>query len=572
MKHKICVVLLTVFLGAIPAFSQTTPAQKASAQFRTAEKAEAALNEKPEANRSRADYLKVIRAYERVYLITPKTSWADNALTSIARLYEVMKDSKNAVKTLQFLLQEYPQTPFREMATRDVARLSGAGDVTPKQSASDITLKQSASVDNIRFWQEDRSIRIVVDVAGNVTFKEGALSSPNRYFIDISPAQLNSALTVKDWAVESTALQKIRVAQFDASTVRIVLDGPSPKEVTASNLKDPNKITVDVFTRPTTAIPTKPTTTAAPVAPPASPSTPVAPPAAPSAPPGGRVETTTTPSQPAAASVTPPEIVVTGDPSAVAARPEPNRIVTAAKPTSLGDRSLIRSLGLKLSRVVIDAGHGGHDVGSIGPTGFTEKELVLDLARRLKTLIETQMGAEVIMTRDADTFVALETRTQRANQEKADLFVSIHANSSPEKNVRGVETFFLNLNTESRDALATATRENAASEMKIHELQDLLQKIVLNDKADESRELARHVQNAMSTRTNAGSNRGVKQAPFVVLIGAAMPSILAEVSFISNPDEEKRLKTADYRQKIAESLFQGIKSYAETLSSTKAAN
>jgi N-acetylmuramoyl-L-alanine amidase len=572
MKHKICVVLLTVFLSAIPAFSQTTAAQKASAQFRTAEKAEAALNEKPEANRSRADYLKVIRAYERVYLITPKTSWADNALTSIARLYEVMKDSKNAVKTLQFLLQEYPQTPFREMATRDVARLNGAGDVTLKQSASDVTPKQSASVDNIRFWQEDRSIRIVVDVSGNVTFKEGALSSPNRYFIDISPAQLNSALTLKEWAVESTALQKIRVAQFDASTVRIVLDGPSLKEVTASNLKDPNKITVDVFTRPTTAIPTKPTTTAAPVAPPASPSTPVVPPAAPSTPPGGRVETTTTPSQPAAASGTPPEVVVSGDTSAVAARLEPNRIVTAAKPTSLGDRSLIRSLGLKLSRVVIDAGHGGHDVGSIGPTGFTEKELVLDLARRLKTLIETQMGAEVIMTRDADTFVALETRTQRANQEKADLFVSIHANSSPEKNVRGVETFFLNLNTESRDALATATRENAASEMKIHELQDLLQKIVLNDKADESRELARHVQNAMSTRTNAGSNRGVKQAPFVVLIGAAMPSILAEVSFISNPDEEKRLKTADYRQKIAESLFQGIKSYAETLSSSKAAN
>jgi N-acetylmuramoyl-L-alanine amidase len=266
------------------------------------------------------------------------------------------------------------------------------------------------------------------------------------------------------------------------------------------------------------------------------------------------------------------ESPVTASASPVVARQDQNRVVTAAKPTSMGDRSLIRSLGLKLSRVVIDAGHGGHDTGSIGPTGFTEKELVLDVSKRLKALIEEQMGAEVILTRDTDTFVALESRTHMANQEKADLFISIHANSSPEKAVRGVETFFLNLNTQSRDALATATRENAASEKKIHELQDILQKIVLNDKADESRELAKHVQTAMSTRTNAGSNRGVKQAPFVVLVGATMPSVLAEVCFISNPEEEKRLKTPEYRQKIAESLYQGIKSYAETLSSTRASN
>jgi N-acetylmuramoyl-L-alanine amidase len=332
------------------------------------------------------------------------------------------------------------------------------------------------------------------------------------------------------------------------------------KNVTISNLKDPSRIVMDVASLTTTALPPKTiTTTAPPVA------TPVAQPSA------ARIEPPPAPPQPVAPAPAPEAIVAT-EVNPVPARPEPNRVVTAAKPTSLGDRSLIRSLGLKLSRVVIDAGHGGHDAGSIGPTGFTEKELVLDLAKRLKTLIETQMGAEVVLTRDTDTFVALESRTQRANQEKADLFISIHANSSPEKGVRGVETFFLNLNTQSRDALATATRENAASEMKIHELQDLLQKIMLNDKADESRELAKHIQTAMSTRTNAGVNRGVKQAPFVVLIGATMPSVLAEVSFISNPEEEKRLKTPDYRQKIAESLFKGIKSYAETLSNTRAAN
>ena len=164
---------------------------------------------------------------------------------------------------------------------------------------------------------------------------------------------------------------------------------------------------------------------------------------------------------------------------------------TVGKRTGGGDiNEQLAALDKNLMRDVvdnqIDAGHGGHDTGSIGPTGLTEKELVLDVSRRLKALIEDQMGAEVVMTRDTDTFVALESRTQVANHEKADLFISIHANSSPEKGVRGVETFFLNLNTQSRDALATATRENAASEKKIHELQDILQKIVLNDKADES--------------------------------------------------------------------------------------
>jgi N-acetylmuramoyl-L-alanine amidase len=573
MNVKVCV-LTAFFVSAVPAFAQSLT-QQAAAQFRSAEKAEAALNDEPQANRSRANYLKVIRAYERVYLITPHTAFADNALTSIAHLYESMNDPKNAVKTLQFLLHEYPQTPFRDMVIRDIARLNRLGEpavAVPAVSAVSAVppvSKDSGSVENVRYWTENRSVKIVVDVAGGVTFKEGEAKSPQRFFVDISPARLNSALNGKEWVVDSKAIQKIRVAQFDDSTVRVVLDGPTTKDVTTANFKDPNRIVMDVAVpgapaAPITTPPSKAITSAAPT-------TPAAPPVAPATAAMGKVDATPPASAPVIAEV-PESPAAAATTTPVVARPEPNRVVTAAKPTSMGDRSLIRSLGLKLSRVVIDAGHGGHDTGSIGPTGFTEKELVLDVAKRLKALIEEQMGAEVVLTRDSDTFVALENRTQLANQEKADLFISIHANSSPEKTVRGVETFFLNLNTQSRDALATATRENAASDKKIHELQDILQKIVLNDKADESRELAMHVQTAMSIRTNAGSNRGVKQAPFVVLVGATMPSVLAEISFISNPDEEKRLKTPEYRQKIAESLYQGIKSYAETLSSTRASN
>jgi N-acetylmuramoyl-L-alanine amidase len=174
------------------------------------------------------------------------------------------------------------------------------------------------------------------------------------------------------------------------------------------------------------------------------------------------------------------------------------------------------------------------------------------------------------MTRTDDTFVPLETRTAIANQQEADLFISIHANSSRMRAARGVETYFLNF-TSSRESLETASRENAASERSIHELQDLVKKIMFRDKVDESRELAQSIQHAMASRKNSGTDRGVKQAPFIVLIGANMPSILAEICFISNPQEEKLVKSDENRQAIAQSLFEGVRSYAESLSGTKSA-
>jgi N-acetylmuramoyl-L-alanine amidase len=246
------------------------------------------------------------------------------------------------------------------------------------------------------------------------------------------------------------------------------------------------------------------------------------------------------------------------------------KTITPAKATNAGTRSLVRSLGLKLSRVVIDAGHGGHDTGTVGQAGYTEKELVLDVAMRLKELIESELGAEVVMTRTDDSFVPLGTRTTIANQQEADLFISIHANSSRVRSVRGVETYFLNF-TSSREAMETATRENAASERSIHELQDVVKKIMLQDKVEESRELAQHIDRALAARKGSGVDRGIKQAPFVVLIGANMPSVLAEICFISNPQDEKLAKTEANRQAIAESLYQGVRSYAETLSGTKTA-
>jgi N-acetylmuramoyl-L-alanine amidase len=240
-----------------------------------------------------------------------------------------------------------------------------------------------------------------------------------------------------------------------------------------------------------------------------------------------------------------------------------------------GEHSLIRALGLKIGKIVIDAGHGGYDSGSIGPGGLEEKALVLDVGLRLGKMLQDRLGAEVVFTRQDDSFIALENRTAVANQQRADLFLSIHANSSRDRTARGVETYYLNF-TSSADALEVAARENAVSEKSIHELQDLVKKITLTEKIDESREFATTVQTALHagiSKKNPGlRNRGVKKAPFVVLIGANMPSVLAEISFLSNPKDEKNLRKGDYRQKIAESLYRGVAKYAEGLSGIKVAS
>jgi N-acetylmuramoyl-L-alanine amidase len=249
--------------------------------------------------------------------------------------------------------------------------------------------------------------------------------------------------------------------------------------------------------------------------------------------------------------------------------PKATGAAAPAQTDSAGDRSLVRVFGLKLGKVVIDAGHGGHDTGTIGPSGLMEKDLVLDVALRLGKLITQQLGAQVIYTRPDDTFIALEDRTKLANQEKADLFISIHTNSSPEPSATGVETYFFNL-TSDKSGLDLATRENAAAASSISELNDLLHKAVLQTKLEESREFAQKVQASLwagSVKINSRSrDRGVRQAPFVVLIGAEMPSILAEIAFVSNPHDEKQLERPDQRQKIAESLFKGISQYANSLS------
>ena len=245
----------------------------------------------------------------------------------------------------------------------------------------------------------------------------------------------------------------------------------------------------------------------------------------------------------------------------------------AAEKTADGETSLVRALGLKINRIVIDAGHGGHDSGTLGVDGIQEKDVVLDVALRLGKMLHERLGTEIIYTRSDDTFIPLETRTAIANKAQADLFLSIHANSSPDETARGVETYYLNF-TSDPTALDVAARENAVSGASIHQLSDLVKKITLKDKIEESREFAADVEGSLFaglTKGNSGlRDRGVKKAPFVVLIGANMPSILAEISFVTNARDAEQLREPEYRQRVAESLFAGVAKYENGLAGAKA--
>ncbi len=551
-QPRLIAVLLVTLLSPLVSSGQTL-LQKAGAAYQEAQRQEIVLKEKAPSDRGRSEYLRVIRLYERVYLTTPHTGYADDALVNIAALYDEIQDPRDAVKTLRFLIREYPASRFIGTAEDEIRRLTEPpkplepATPTPKPvrvpepAPPDVTAW--VYVDNVRYWESQKSVRVVIDLDGEPSFRQGDVQDPPRVFVDIDNARVRNSLQARALPVESVMLENIRVAQHDVDTVRIVLDMVQLKNVTTFTLRDPDRLVIDVLGD----APARPATTgddnALPAAPPPDHET-VA---------RNRSGTDRLP-----------------ETAASNAARDDTPVATPALPTGTGEHSLIRSLGLKVARVVIDAGHGGKDTGTVGPTGLTEKDLVLDVAHRLKALITEQLGAEVVLTREDDTFVPLETRTAIANQAEADLFLSIHANASDTTSIRGFETFFLNFTT-SREGLDLAARENAASRLAISELQDIVRRIVLRDKIDESREFASHIQKSMASNADLGRDRGVKEAPFVVLIGANMPSILSEISFISNPDDERLLRGDDRRQQIADALFDGVRSYAQTLSGIRTA-
>lgn len=462
------------------------------------------------------------------------------------------------------------------------------------------------SVTAVRHWSMQDVTRVAVEVTGEFRYRTDRLHDPERVYYDILDARPRfENRRIYSEAVDDKLLQRVRVAETAPGVTRVVLDLSANVEISTSQLANPNRLMIELRQglapaisppAPAPAPPPAPVSTPKTAAPATSPKTAAPEPSGPGdssaplkPPPPLRRASSPVPLDPepispplVPAKVTPAKTetekiaslpLLSENPKPAAEGPGPiaaaGETGKAARHTSTGGVSLVRALGLKVGRVVIDPGHGGHDQGTEGPHGLLEKELVLDVAKRLGKLIEDRMGAEVIYTRTDDTFIPLEGRTELANEKKADLFLSIHANYSTVPRITGVETYYLNFST-SKDALDVAARENATSQKSIFDLQDIVQEIALHNKLEESREFASRVQAALyafSARTfPAEKNRGVKKAPFVVLIGASMPSVLAEVGFLSNPREEALLKKPDYRQKLAEALYRGVSRYADTLS------
>jgi N-acetylmuramoyl-L-alanine amidase len=412
-----------------------------------------------------------------------------------------------------------------------------------------------------------------------VVFSHETLADPPRAFIDLQGVTaaaplLDSAISVDD------AVKQVRIGRRPDAT-RVVLDLASTAKVSVFALYNPFRVVIDTE-RPTRAavVPAPAPVERVPVPAEASvvvidenavaPAAPAPEPlpvtAAPTAAPPAR--SPVTPLRP----VTPPPPLVGAAPIAepvhgpdTAEVPVPLPAVPAANID--GSFSLARQLGLGISRIVIDPGHGGHDPGTRAH-GTTEAAVVLDIALRLERLLKKDSGLDVVLTRRTDVFIPLEQRTAIANREGADLFLSIHANASRNASARGVETYYLSF-ASSPDAETVAARENATSDRAMHNLPGIVRAIALNNKLDESRDLAGMVQDAMTTRL-AGANtglrsRGVKKAPFVVLIGAGMPSVLAEVAFLTNRPEAGLVKTPAYRQRVAEALHAAVLRYRRSL-------
>ena len=517
----------------------------------------------------------VLASFESLVRRFPTSGYADNALFQAASLADMAysrfkraDDLDRALRFYRWLIQEYPTSSLVKRASIRAEALASPAPGRPEPRPPASAVNARATLLKIDRLAMRDAVRVIVELDREVDYLEQKLSGPARVFFDLRNVQVIPELRDKVLSYPSDVVSKIRIGRHPDSVVRVVLDLEDVPKYSVFTLYNPFRLVIDAE---------RTAARAAAMVPPPLPATPfsvawmfgVMPRAAFVMP-----ERPELPSPDPLPARTPRYVPL---PAAVRASPPPAPIVAPAAPpaavpappsaNAAGGFSIARQLGLSVSRIVIDPGHGGHDPGVLGK-GLNEATLVLDVALRLEKLLQKDAGVDVVLTRRTDVYVPLEERTEIANRQNADLFLSIHANASRNEDARGIETFFLSF-ASSPDAEAVAARENSASTREMNQLPDLIKAITLNNKLDESRDLATMVQDSLVSNLRKSNreirSRGVKKAPFVVLIGAAMPSVLAEISFVSNARELALLKTPAYRQKIAEALYAAVTKYRRSL-------
>ena len=492
------------------------------------------LKDNPRRQKYRDQWMRCIEGYSAVYRHDPDGPWAAAGLYMSGVLFDGLSrhsfrdtDAQEALDRFRQVIHDYPDSRYRSKAAAEIERLTGrsvpgedgsdgvagiiasagmeAGDAAafPAPGTAVASTGGHILVTGLRHWSNPSYTRVVVDADGYTGYthrllkKDPSIGKPPRLFVDLAGAVLDKNLD-KRVPINDNLLSDIRAGQYTRETVRVVIDIKSFKTYKIFSLRNPFRIVIDVWGES-----------------------------------AGAPQT------------------------ADAKRPDP--------PSDLPPNALAKQFALGVSRIVVDPGHGGRDYGAPGYLkGVHEKDVVLRIARRLEKQLRAEIGCEVILTRTDDRYLTLEERTAFANTQNADLFISIHTNSHRDRRAYGIETYFLNLATDNESIMVAAT-ENATSEKNISDLQTILLDLMQNAKINESSRLATHVQQKiygqLKGRYSLVRNKGVKQAPFYVLLGAQMPAILVETSFISNARECKRLVSPEYQEQICRGIVSGVRSY-----------
>jgi len=512
-----------------PAASQDAnrKAEEAKKRYFRGEVCYQKLQENPRRQKYREAWNECIRHFEAVYRADPDGPWAAAGLYMSGVLHGELyqhsyraADRQASLERFQRILQGYEDSAYRKRAAAALRSIEGGDQPGDQPSGADLQVQApsppaadgKARVTGLRYWSNPHYTRLVIDADSETTFtynllrKDPSLNKPQRLYVDLRNSRLGKNVQ-RIISINDNLLKHARAGQFTRDTVRVVVDIKSLEDFEVFSLKEPFRIVMDIKGENGAAA------------------------------------------------------VGAGGDDAI------GQALKKMDPKKSTD-DLARQLALGVRRIVVDPGHGGRDYGAPGYLkGVHEKHIVLKIAKVLAAELRRELNCEVILTRDGDKHLTLEERTAFANTQNADLFISVHTNANRDRRAYGISTYFLNL-ADDDEAKRVAAMENATSTNNISDLEKILFSLMHYSKINESSRLATYVQDSLTTHlTTVGwphiKSKGVKQAPFYVLLGAQMPSILVETSFISNPRECRRLMNPTYQKRLAQGIVKGVKRYIQ---------